>query len=386
MAFNNIIISPGNRLLLGDPEGGKLIMQPTGLAAGQMSRTDLENRVWSLLREPGPDQGYPPPQFGDFAQSVLDRDLNIALAQFISATGIAPALSERRVDLPVLVVPNGDYPVPPDLVSLTRIEYTPQGQQLYKLIGLDMNAWDDAFGFVQNPDTGQPFYYRKPYAGYVRLQPIPSLGNAVGAGYGQITFSGGVTPGQQITVTLWNGVGPTVTTPAYTVLPTDSLATVAFAVSSLINVSAAVVGASAYYAPSSPVQNTISLTSLQAPGTSLSYYVTVTGAGALLAGPGSSTYLSPGGDIISFYYTSLGTIMSYPGDTPGIPPQFHMALAYRVLADYWKIKQDFNQSQQYALEFQAAVKEAKAYTFDSDQSMQSTIGDDDSAHWTGAPY
>jgi hypothetical protein len=387
VSFNNLVIAPGNRLLLGGPEGGKLIMQPTGLAAGQMSRTDQENRVWSLLREPGPDQGYPPPQRGDFAQGVVDRDLNIALAQFISATGIAPALSERRVDLPVFVDPNGngDYPVPPDLAGLMRIEYTLQGQPSYKLRGLDFNGWDDSFGYIQNPDTGQPFYYRKPFAGYVRLEPKPGLGNAVGHGFGTIIFSGGITAGQTVTVTLSNGV-TTVVVPAYIVQPTDTLSTIAFALSNLINASAAVQGPTAFYAPTSTSQNTINLVASSSPGTGNTYLVTLGGAGLLIASPTATTHLSPGGDTITFYYTSLGTIMSYPGDTPGIPPQYHIALVYRVLADYWLIKQDEGQADRYMAKFNLAVKEAKAYVFDSDQSTQPGFGfNEDGANWDQLP-
>ena len=379
--YNKVAIAPGNELLLGD-SGGKLILQPPGQTAGNMSLTDMQNRVWSLLREPGPDSGYPPPTVGDFTASTVQRDLNLALGQFISATGIALSLSERRVDLPVFVVPNGDYPVPADLVSLTQIEYTPAGQNLYELTGLDFSAWRDKFGLVQSPDTGQPYYYRRPYAGYVRLQPIPSLGNAVGPGIGQVGLGGTVLAGQRITITLSNGV-TTVTTLPYTVQVTDTFATIAVALATAINVSAAVTGPTAFLAPPTPVQNVINLTAANPPGTSITYYGTISGAGTLTISPVQATNLSPNGDIISFYYTSLGTVMVNPGDTPGIPPQFHMAIVYRVLADYWKIKQDFSQSKDYASEFTAAVREAKGYDLDSDRATSPTIGydDDDDAGW-----
>ena len=268
--------------------------------------------------EQGPDSGYPPPQIGDFAQNVVDRDLNIAIAQFISATGIALALSERRVDLPVLVVPNGDYPLPPDLVSLTQIEYTPAGQQVYRLIGLEFGAWNDRFGNVQNPDTGQPYFYRRPYAGYVRLQPIPSLGNVVGVGIGAITFMGTPTPGQIITVTLSNNV-TTVTTLPYTVSPTDTIATTAVQVATAINASAAVTGAGAFLQPPSPVSNVVNLSSVNPPGTGIWYEVAVSGMGSLSATPTSQTYLNPSGDVISFYYTSIGPRDGVPRRYAGHP-------------------------------------------------------------------
>src|SRR5580700_4301355 len=110
--YNRLVAAPGNPLELG-ASGGELLLNPPAQIAGQMTRTDMENRVWHLLREPGPDTGYPAPTTGDYVQSVVDRDLNIALAQFISQTGLAPKISEVQRTFPVF--PVLDYPLPPDL-------------------------------------------------------------------------------------------------------------------------------------------------------------------------------------------------------------------------------------------------------------------------------
>ncbi len=86
--FDRIVAAPGQLLDLGLPEGG--VLKYVSAAPGAMSLTDLCNRTWHLLREDGPDTGASIPTTGDFNVTVVQRDLNIALAQFISETGIAP--------------------------------------------------------------------------------------------------------------------------------------------------------------------------------------------------------------------------------------------------------------------------------------------------------
>src|SRR5215469_10703284 len=99
--FNKLVASPGNQLLLGS-EGGSLLLGPPGSPAGVMNLTTMCNRTWHLLRENGPDNGYPPPTINtDYPQSVVIRDLNIALAQYISETGLAPDISDRMDQFPV---------------------------------------------------------------------------------------------------------------------------------------------------------------------------------------------------------------------------------------------------------------------------------------------
>lgn len=259
--YDRIVSATGQALNLGT-SGGDLLVQPA--APGAMSLTDMQNRTWHLLREDGPDTGFAAQTTGDFVKSVVTRDLNIALGQFISETGIAPALSDRIDTFPVL--PVLDHPLPPALVALARVEYTPAGSYTYKLEVLPMEEFDSVTGGILPPTMGQPRYCRVPFAGYIRLQPQPSQGNAVG-------------------------------------------------------------------------------------------------------------------DTITFYYTSLGTVLVNGGDSPGIPPQFHMAPVYRVLSDYWERKADPGQSDRYMKKYLAMVARAKAYVFDSQRSTQPTIAGDDYQAW-----
>ena len=370
--YNHLVAAPGQAILIGSA-GGSLLLAPPGSTPGAMSLTDLQNRTWHLLREDGPDTGFTAPITGDFITTVVTRDLNIALAQFISETGIAPALSERVDTYGVL--PLLDHPVPPSLVALTRVEYTPAGGQLYKLIGHSMQEFDSVTGNLIPPQLGQPRYYREPYAGYIRLQPAPGPGNAVGPGIGNITLSGSPVAGQQVTATLVNGA-TSITTAPYIVQPTDTLSTIAAGLATRINTSGAVTGASAFLSPASTVSNVVNITALLAPGTQITVSAAITGAGATVA-PTSATNLSPNGDTITFYYSSLGTMLALPGDTPGIPPQFHMALVYRVLSDYWERKQDFEQADRYHKKYDQSVARAKAYVFDSNRATQPTTAGDD---------
>ena len=375
--YNRIVAAPGQVINLGT-EGGSLLLAPPAQAPGSMTLTDLQNRTWHLLRENGPDTGYAAPTVGDFVQSVVTRDLNIALGQFVSETGIAPAISERMDTFPVY--PVLDYPVPPGLASLTRVEYTPVGQQTYKLEGKSFQEFDAIIGTVLPNMTGQPYCYREPFAGYIRLQPQPGEGNAVGPGAGTLTIAGTPTAGQEVTATLVNG-STTVTTQPYTVLNTDDANSVAFALSNSINASAAVTAASAFLAPTSADENVVNITALTSPGTSITVKGAITGSGATIS-PTTATALAPIGDTITFYYSSLGTVLINPGDTPGIAPQFHMALVYRVLSDYWERKSDAGQSDRYMKKYLAMVQRAKAYVFDLQRSTQPTIAGEDAEDYT----
>src|SRR5215469_5293514 len=177
--YNRLVAGVDDAIQLG-PEGGRLLLRPPSQVPGQMTRTDMENRVWHLLREPGPDTGQPAPQVGEYAQTIVDRDLNIALAQFLSQTGFAPLLAERFLDFPVY--PGLDYPLPPDLQALNRIDYTIAGQTPYKLIPLNWEDFDRKLGDQIPAATGNPYYYRVPFAGYIRLQPQPTQANFLGPG------------------------------------------------------------------------------------------------------------------------------------------------------------------------------------------------------------
>ena len=372
--YNRLSVAPGQHLNLG-AQGGTLLLGPPGAAPGSMSLTDMQNRTWHLLREDGPDTGYVAPTTGDFNITVVTRDLNIALAQFISQTGLAPNLTDRMDNFAVL--PLLDYPVPPGLVSLTRIEYTPQGQQTYKLIGCSMTEFDNQVGSVLPPTTGQPYFYREPFAGYIRLSPQPSLGNAQGYGEGTITLTGATTVGEVLLASFNNGAG-TVVSVTYTCVAADTIYSALANLSTRINNSAAVVGTNAFLAATAASSNTIQITSLNTPGTSIAFYASITGTSATIT-PTASTSLVASGDIITFYYSSLGILLVGAGDVPAVPPQFHMAPVYRVLTDYWARKQDFKQSDHYMKMFELEVQRGKSYVFDSQRSTGPTIAGEDNA-------
>jgi hypothetical protein len=155
--------------------------------------------------------------------------------------------------------------------------------------------------------------------------------------------------------------------------------------------------------PTQATSNVINLASLLAPGTQITYYVSVTNVGFELGTEGgaaigiegggvigiegqrltptvvlppTATGLAPSGDIITFYYSSLGTVLSNNGDVPGIPPQFHVALVYRVLGDYWERKQDPKQAASYMAKYEAAVRKATSFTFDSNKATNPTLASD----------
>ncbi|GAC1496085.1 MAG: hypothetical protein NVS1B2_15780 [Vulcanimicrobiaceae bacterium] len=254
--YNKLIVSPGVDLALGAPEGGVLLDQRPGRSAGAMSLADLKNRVWHLLREDGPDTGFAAPTYGDFNATVLARDLNIAIAQFISETGLAPGVSQRLLSQAVFA--GLDYPLPLDYIALARVEYKPVNGQPYVLTPLSFTEFDQYSGGRAGAQTGQPYCYREPYAGFIRLSPQPGAGNATA-------------------------------------------------------------------------------------------------------------------DLITFYYTSLGMLLVNDGDTPGIPPQFQMAIVYRVLADYWLRKADPMQAKAYEGKYDVMVAKGKSFTFDSNRSTEPTI-------------
>ena len=368
--YNRLVAAPGDSIELGS-EGGVLLLAPPSLAPGSMSLTDLQNRTWHLLREDGPDTGYPAPTTGDFPIQVVTRDLNIAFADFLSQTGIAPGLIERQDTLPVFALL--DHPVPPGLQSLTRIEYTPYGQGTYVLDGKSFGEFDRATGgWVSNLAVNRPYIYREPYAGYVRLQPQPSIGNQVGPGVGYITITGTPAAGIQVGAVLDNPGYPSVTVPAYSVTASDDVNSIAFNLSQNINATNAVIGPNPFLSPTSSSQNQVQINALNAPGTTITFYATVT-AGALIVSPTSATTLAPTGDTMTWYYTAAGNILANPGDSPKMPPQFHMALVYRVLEDYWLRKQDMAQAAAYGQRFIAAVARGKAFTYDSNRATEPTL-------------
>lgn len=388
--FNRHVTATGEPFKVG-PDGGRLLLSPPNQMPGQMTRTDLENRTWHLLREPGPDTGQPAPQVGDFAQRIVDRDLNIALAQFLSQCGWAPKLSEVMRDYPVY--PGLDYPLPPDCQALNRIDYTIAGQTPYKLIPLNWEDFDRKLGNQIPAATGNPYYYRVSFAGKIRLQPQPTVANFVGPGLGTISFTGVPTAGDQVWAILQNPPTPPVTTLRYTVIPTDSLANVAFALAQLINNSAAVQGIFAFLQAAQVYGNSTTFNALfpqqgsqfiPPSGTRILYQGASTST-TMFINPTEPTNLSPQGDRMTFYYTSSGNMMLGPDDTPGIPPQFHMALCYRLLMDYWRRKTDVAQAREYERMYKDAVLEGKKLELDTERETQFTIAGVDDSELFGTP-
>src|ERR1700727_256039 len=145
--WNRLVASPGNALLLGN-SGGVLLLTPPGQSPGALNLAQLQAKVWHLLREDGPANGYPPPNdnlvpgipSSDFPPSIVQTDLNIALAQFISDVGLTPRISDRMDTFPVL--PLLDTPVPPGLLSLQKIEYNVIGGNVYSLTGYSLQDFD----------------------------------------------------------------------------------------------------------------------------------------------------------------------------------------------------------------------------------------------------
>jgi hypothetical protein len=393
--YNRIVVAPGFPLGLG-AEGGELILQPPGFQPGAVSFSNMQNKVWHLLREDGPDTGFPAPTSGDFSATIVQRDLNIYLGMFVSDTGLAPGLCDRMLEFPVFALL--DYPVPPDLVSLTGIEYNPYGQDTYNLTGYGLEEWKIATGNIVDQSTGQPYYYREPFAGYVRLYPQPSAGNASGPAAGTIGMYGTPLVGQVFTLMISSG-GPLVAV-SYTTLATDTLNSIVQNWATAINQSAAVQGTSAFLSPATytinpgygtvvppaPLTNVPQVTvNLNASnfgpvGEGITFYVTTSGPvnTALGVTPSSPTAFVATGDTMTWYYSALGTFMQNPGDNPGIPPQFHMAPVYRCLADYWARKETtLTTSDKWMKRYEEQVKRAKAFTFDSNRSTQDTIAGDD---------
>ena len=316
----------------------------------------MQNRLWHLLREPGPDTGFLPPQSGDYNQATVQRDLNIWLGRFIGETGLACDVSDRQVTVPVFA--GLDYPVPPDLQSLYGIDYTPSGQQTFPLISVNMKEWN-AYCADITLSVGQPSAFREPFAGYIRLFPQPSLGNQLGPGTGTITFGGSIQPGDTAQVTLQNFPNTAVAVPAYIVQVGDSLPNIAQQVATLISNSNACVGPSAFLQPPGTSENQVTFSSINPPGTSITYLTTLNTGAMLTVSPNGTTALAPNGDMMTFYYSSTGKFMIFPNDTTQIPPQLQMAPIHGLLSEYWPRKGDDKLGAYFLSLYDRAVKVAR---------------------------
>lgn len=369
--YNRLVALPGQAIRLGK-NGGRLLLNPPAQIPGQLTFQTMQNRIWHLLREPGPLTGDPIPVTGDYAQDTVAQDLNIMLGQFVGDTGLAPMISDKFVTVPVF--PVLDYPVPPDTQSLTRVEYTPAGQQTYTLESKSFNEFD-AYWADDTLSTGQPYVYREMFAGYIRLFPQPGPGNALGPGTGEFTFNGTITAGNAIQVVLANVPNTPVIVPTYIVQAGDTLESIAQSISTLINNSNACIGPTPFLQPSGTAANQVTLTGLNPPGTNITYQVNISTGATITVTPNGQANLTPNGDTMNFYYSSTGNFMLFANDTPGIPSQFHMVLVYGVLSDYWNRKQDPTGNAAYYLKrYLAAVEVAKGLEWDAKRDVQPTLG------------
>lgn len=331
----------------------------------------MQCRVWHLLREPGPDTGFLPPVVGDYNMAVVQRDLNIWTGRFIGETGLASQVSDRQVTVPVYAT--ADQPVPPDMQSLYGIDYNPAGQQSFPLIGVNMKEWN-AYCADITLSVGQPSAFREQFAGYVRLFPTPGPGQEFGPGIGAILFGGIIHAGDTAMVTLTNPPNAPVIVPTYVVKAGDTLATVAQNVAQLINNSNAVVGNSAFLQQCATADNQIQLTAINAPGTQIMYLTTLSAGAMLTVTPHGTATLAPNGDTLTFYYSSTGSMLIYPGDTTEIPPQLQMAPVYGVLSDYWTRKNDpAGNADRYYAKYEKSVEIARRLGWDANRAAPQTF-------------
>ena len=348
----------------------------------------MQCRVWHLLREPGPDTGFLPPVSGDYNMAVVQRDLNIWLGRFIGETGLAPDVSDRLVTVPVFA--GQDYPVPPDLQSLYQIDYNPAGQQTFPLVSVNLKEWNSYCADI-TLSVGQPSCFREPFAGYIRLFPQPSQGQALGPGIGTITFSGVIQAGDTAQVTLQNPPNAAVVVPAYTVLVSDNFSSVAQGVANLIAASNACVGPSAFLQPPSTSNDgSLQLSAINVPGTQITYVTTLNAGAQLVVTPNGLANLDPSGDTMTFYYSSTGNWLTYPSDTTQIPPQLQMAPVYGVLSDYWQRKNDpEGNADRYLAKYNTTVKMARELGWNVRRSGPQTIagfGDDTDGYFYPRPF
>lgn len=367
-----------------------------GLCANQ-----LINKVLQLLREEtyaqDPMQAPNIPNPADFSYAGILSDLNYGQQIFMGDTGLTGRLIEKMVSLPV--VAGLDYTMPTDMAALTRMEYF-SGSLSSGPVVLREKSFDEfdyaTGGGYSLSDVGFPKYYRTLFGSganvTTRFWPQPGYGNA-GLASNTLQIAGTPTTGNTLTATFHNGTTAVVVGP-YTVLPTDNLASITAAVLALINASPAVATGSPFLTASTTLNSTgINIVALNSGtgGNALTFSAATTGAaGQLSVTPTSLTNLSGGGiaDQLKIYYTSLGLQMTAGTDYPGLPPQFHVALAYWVLGDYWLRKDDANEADRYQARYQKLVARAMAYPLDSDRASVPGFWDEESIEGSsvGAGY
>lgn len=370
--YNRLLAGQGGALRAG--QGGALILSTPGQSPGAMNLSQMQAKVWHLLRINGPANGFPPPTDpnSDFPPSLVAQDLTLAQAQFIADTGFRPKISDRMEQLPVLALL--DQPVPPSLISLKKLEYTQLGSgggTTYSLPGLSMQEFDNRTGGAIWPtNTGIPSFYREIFAGTVRMWQPPGPGQAASAGEGFYFVNGVPVSGDAVQMVVANlGVTETVTVFAG---PGDTATTLTANMASALQGNEIISGwLTPQVSPEDGTQLQLFVQNLDP----VTYYATVTKqAGSTLAvSPSTVTTVAMIGDTLTWYYSSNGIVLALPGDSPGIPDNYHIALCYRVLADYWDRLEDAGQSDRYLKKYENAVVHAKAFNFDADQDVQPTL-------------
>ena len=117
------------------------------------------------------------------------------------------------------------------------------------------SGWIDVTGGYNTNTTGQPFYYRQPFAGYIRLQPAPSIGNAVARR--RLSHVNNPAVGQALTVYMTPASGAGTVTATYVCVAGDTPSTVAFNITNNINLTSAVTGINAFLAPAGAAANVV---------------------------------------------------------------------------------------------------------------------------------
>ncbi len=350
----------------------------------------LCTKVFQFIREaeyvPTTDSTFPsPPSNSQFPLYLLKNDINDALSIFISQAGFPPNLTDKYLVAPVL--PQTDILLPVDALELTRLEYQITGQGPIVLRQKTFDEFDAITAQGYNlVDTGLPECFREPYGAppFIRLYPTPTPGNA-GMASGSFVLGGVPITGQTVALTLINGV-TTVNVGPYVVLATDTLASIAVALSGLVNASAAVTGGGAFIRTTSatvPQTNAGSLEVVASAAGVAGNAITISGAvgnptlGGLTITPHAATVLSGGGvnDNFIWYYSSAGVTLSAATDIPNVPVVFHEAPSCYVASRYWRIKNDTEQSDLYMKDFERHVKLAKAYSDNMKRGEQASIED-----------
>jgi hypothetical protein len=157
----------------------------------------------------------------------------------------------------------------------------------------------------------------------------------------------------------------------------DTTNSIAQSVANLIANSNACVGPSAFLQPPSTASNSLQLSSILAPGTQITFSVTLNAGAQLTVSPVGTVNLQQNGDTMTFYYSSTGKFLMFPNDTPGIPPQLHMAPVHGLLSEYWCRKNDpTGNADRYYAHYDRAVVIAKELDWDAEKSIQPSMYSD----------